>query len=197
MLRRSLIPLAIVAALASACTGSSTPGPGPSSTTLVLGSSPGATNATTAALLPTDRFALPTMNPTQFRQLLGQLKGTPVVVNFWASWCGPCRDEAPGLAAVAKQFGTKVQFLGVDLNDIRSNAQITIRDFAYPYPSVSDPDRDIQHSFGFYAQPVTIFFDRDGNQIKVNQEGLGLVDHYSGAMPEDFLRATAAKLATS
>jgi cytochrome c biogenesis protein CcmG/thiol:disulfide interchange protein DsbE len=197
MLRRALFPLAVVAVLASACTGGGvgpTPPPGGS---LNLGTSPGATNATTAALLPTDRFALPTMNPTQFRQLLGQLEGTPVVVNFWASWCGPCRDEAPGLSKVAHRFGDKVQFVGVDLNDIRSNAQITIRDFAYPYPSISDPDRDIQHSFGFYAQPVTIFFDRDGNQIKINQEGLGLVDHYSGAMPEDFLQSTVARLASS
>jgi len=195
MLRRSF-PLVLIslALTAAACTG----GGGPTPTgSLNLGSSPAATNATTAPLLPTGRFDLPAMTPEQFRELLGQLKGTPVVVNFWASWCGPCRDEAPGLSAVSRQYGDTVQFLGVDLKDSRSNAQITIRDFAYPYPSVSDPHQEIQRSFGFFGQPVTVFFDRNGNRVKVDQPVAGEVDHYSGAIPEDILRAMVAKLAAS
>jgi thiol-disulfide isomerase/thioredoxin len=190
--------VAALAIAAAVCTGgvqnSTTPPPGGS---LNLGTSPGATNATTAPLLPTDRFDLPAMTPDQFRQLLAQLKGTPVVVNFWASWCGPCRVEAPGLSSVAHQYANRVQFLGVDLKDTTRNAQITIRDFAYPYPSVADPQAAIQRSFGFFAQPVTIFFDRNGNQVQVDQQGIGRVDHWSGAIPEDVLKATVAKLASS
>jgi thiol-disulfide isomerase/thioredoxin len=135
MFRRSLFLVASLAVLGAACTGDGTVVPTPPP----LGSSTAATNATTAPLLPAGRFDLPTMTPDQFRQLLTQLKGTPVVVNFWASWCGPCRQEAPGLSAVARRYGGKVQFLGVDLKDTKSAAQVTVRDFGYPYPSVADP----------------------------------------------------------
>jgi cytochrome c biogenesis protein CcmG, thiol:disulfide interchange protein DsbE len=195
MLRRLVLPLTAIALVVSACTAG---GPGPTpppGSTPPLGSSPGATNATTAPLLPTDRFDLPPLTPDQFQQLLGQLHGTPVVVNFWASWCGPCRVEAPGLSAVSRQFGHRVQFLGVDLKDRKPDAQVSIRDFAYPYPSVADPQGAIQRSFGFFAQPVTVFYDRNGNLVKIDQPNIGLVDHYSGAIPEDFLRTTVTHLA--
>jgi thiol-disulfide isomerase/thioredoxin len=193
MLRRSLFLVATLAALAAACTGDGNVVPTPPP----LGSSTAATNATTAPLLPTGRFDLPAMTPDQFQQLLAQLKGTPVVVNFWASWCGPCRQEAPGLSAVARQYAGKVQFLGVDLKDTKPAAQVTIRDFGYPYPSVADPKGEIQSSFGFLGQPVTVFYDRNGTKVKVNQPVAGLVDHYSGPIPESILRATVAKLAVS
>ncbi|HEY7280128.1 MAG TPA: TlpA disulfide reductase family protein [Actinomycetota bacterium] len=193
MFRRSLFLVASLAVLGTACTSGANPVPTPPP----LGSSTAATNATTAPLLPKGRFDLPTMTPDQFQQLLAQLKGTPVVVNFWASWCGPCRQEAPGLSAVAHRYGGKVQFLGVDLKDSKSDAQVTIRDFGYPYPSVADPQGKIQSSFGFLGQPVTIFFDRNGNKVAIDQPVAGRVDHYSGPIPKDILRATVAKLAAS
>ncbi len=193
MLRRSLFLVASLALLGAACTGGPSIGPTPPP----LGSSTAASNATTAPLLPQGRFDLPTMTPDQFRQLLAQLKGTPVVVNFWASWCGPCRDEAPGLSAVARKYGSRVQFIGVDLKDTTPAAQVTIRDFGYPYPSVADPQGSIQRSFGFFAQPVTVFYDRNGEPVQVNQPGAGLVDHFSGAISERILRTTVAKLAES
>ncbi len=183
--------------LAAACTGEQQIGPSPPSSSLQLGSSPGATNATRAPLLPTSRFALPEFTPDTFQELLGQLKGSPVVVNFWASWCGPCRQEGPGLALVARQYGRRVQFLGVDLKDHTDAAQIFIRDFGYPYPSVADPQGAIQRSLGFFAQPVTLFLDRDGNRVPVEQEGAGRVQQYSGAIPEDILRAVVGHLASS
>src|SRR5262249_2629515 len=150
MLRRPFLLVVLLSLAGAACSGGS-------ETPLQLGNSPQATNATTAPLLPTGRFDLPPMTPDEFQQLIAQLKGTPIVVNFWASWCGSCRLEAPGLGAVARQYGGKVQFIGVDLQDIKRNAQITIRDFAYPYPSVADPKQDIKHAYGYFAQPVTIF----------------------------------------
>lgn len=181
--------------LAAACTGGRGSGPTTPSSSVPLGSSPGATNATRTPLLPTGRFALPEFTPATFQELLGQLKGIPVVVNFWASWCGPCRQEGPGLARVAREYGRRVQFLGVDLKDHMDAAQVFIRDFGYPYPSVADPQGAIQRSFGFFAQPVTLFLDRDGNRVAVEQEGAGRVQQYSGAIPKDVLRSVVRRLA--
>src|SRR5439155_7167079 len=64
--------------------------------------------------LPASPTALPTYSLDQFRTLLTQLHGRPVLVNFWATWCGPCVDEAPDLAVLARAYGAKVQFVGVD-----------------------------------------------------------------------------------
>ena len=196
MLRRLLLSLVSIAVLAAACTSNGVgPTPPPSRPTFVPGASPGATNATTAPLLPTSRFDLPTYSPEQFDQLLGQLKGTAVVVNFWASWCGPCREEAPGLSRIAREFGKNVQFLGVDLNDHTGDALVAIRDFAYPYPSVADPDYAIRNSYGFFAQPVTLFIDRDGDRVDVVDSLGNRVPQFSGPIPEDILRSTVEQLA--
>src|SRR5438093_2106322 len=58
----------------------------------------------TRSLLPTSPSELPEFDPSQFGQLLVQLRGKPVVSNVWASWCGPCIEEAPGLAMAAREF---------------------------------------------------------------------------------------------
>src|SRR5881628_2985958 len=68
---------------------------------------PPATNATVASLLPTTVSGLPSFDFGTFEQLLYQLRGTPVVVNIWASWCGPCRDEAPVLVDGAQRYGDR------------------------------------------------------------------------------------------
>jgi thiol-disulfide isomerase/thioredoxin len=180
---RALASLCAVALLAAACTHGSAPGTTSSATGPVL-PSPSAVNATQAPLLPTDRFALPQLDYGQFETLLHQLRGTPVVVNIWASWCGPCRVEAPHLAAAARTYGTRVQFLGVDILDQRPPAQESIRDFGWPYPSVFDPSQDIQHGLGLFAQPVTLFFDRNGHRV-------GL---HTGPVPADVLDQEIAKL---
>src|SRR5206468_1607556 len=78
--------------VATACSG------GGSSTTAT---SPSATGG--GSLLPSRADALLTFDPSMFRQLLGQLEGKPVVVNVWASWCGPCTAEAPHLAAISRE----------------------------------------------------------------------------------------------
>ncbi len=182
MIRRAL-PTALLAVVLVAAACSHSPSTATTSGGPIL-PSPSAVNATRAPLLPTDRFALPQLDYGQFQALLGQLEGTPVVVNVWASWCGPCRKEAPHLAAAARRFGTRVQFLGIDIQDQRPPAQEFIRDFGWPYPSVFDPTSEIQHGLGLVGQPVTLFFDRTGRRVRA----------YSGPVPAAVLAQVIAQL---
>lgn len=129
-------------------------------------------------LLPKSPTALPRFSPTEFRQLVASLKGKPVVVNIWASWCGPCNAEAPGLANVAREFEGKVQFLGVDILDRLQPARDFIRKYRWPYPSVFDPNGAIRDDLGFVGQPITIVYDAAGNQNSL----------WSGAVDEQALR---------
>jgi cytochrome c biogenesis protein CcmG, thiol:disulfide interchange protein DsbE len=112
--------------------------------------------------LPTDRLALPEVDPSGYRAILADLRGTPVVVNFWGSWCEPCLDEAPHLADVAREFEGRVQFLGIDILDAREPARDFIRRFDWPYPSVFDPTDAIKGELGYLGQPVTLVYDRSG-----------------------------------
>src|SRR5207247_7421621 len=76
-----------------------------------------AQNATTAPALPTFADTLPQMDAAGFQTLMSQLKGTPVVVNYWAAWCTPCKAEAPLLVEAHARLGDRVQFVGVDMQD--------------------------------------------------------------------------------
>jgi thiol-disulfide isomerase/thioredoxin len=113
-------------------------------------------------MLPRDRLELPEVSFEEFRTLQGQLKGKPVVVNIWGSWCPPCMVEAPELARVSREFQDRVQFLGVDILDQRRAAREFILRFDWPYPSVFDPDAEIRDRLGFFGQPVTLIHDRRG-----------------------------------
>src|SRR5581483_10964829 len=128
-------------------------------------SGPPALNATSVPLLPTRVSALPSFDFDSYRSLLRQLRGTPVVVNIWASWCGPCREEAPHLAEAARTYGSRVQFLGVDILDQRAAAASFIARYGWPYPSVFDPSGDIRDGLGFLGQPVTAFYSPSGRLV--------------------------------
>ena len=153
--RRALVLAAVLTCASCSSSGSVSE---PSDSTPAL-------NATTVALLPTTTPGLPTFDKEQFQQLLGQLRGTPVVVNIWASWCGPCRDEAPILAQAARTYGQRVQFLGVDILDTTGAATAFVREFHIPYPSVFDPSGHIRDALGFFGQPDTIFYGPDGSRV--------------------------------
>ena len=117
-----------------------------------------------SASLPSTPTALPTVTNDQFRSILAGLRGTVVVVNIWASWCGPCVAEAPGLAQLSTRYAGKVQFVGVDIEDQPAPARAFIQRFGWTYPSVADPQREIQRGYGLLGQPDTIVYDAAGRE---------------------------------
>jgi cytochrome c biogenesis protein CcmG, thiol:disulfide interchange protein DsbE len=114
------------------------------------------------SLLPESRVSLPEYDLETFRRLIEELRGTPVVVNFWGSWCPPCRVEAPELAEAAKRYEGRVQFIGVDILDNRLAARDFILASDWQYPSVFDPEGEIRDGLGYVGQPITLIYDRDG-----------------------------------
>ena len=157
MTRPGLLPraaLAVATVLAAACTANASAVP-----------SVPAVNATSASLLPTMADALPPIDPSGFQTLLGQLRGTPVVVNFWASWCEPCKTETPLLVAAHRRYGDRVQFVGVDLKDSASGARRFIANERMTYPSVFDPDGAIGTAFSLLGPPGTLFYDAAGHLV--------------------------------
>jgi cytochrome c biogenesis protein CcmG, thiol:disulfide interchange protein DsbE len=98
---------------------------------------------------------------------LSQLSGTPVVVNKWASWCGPCRFEFPWFQSLAEKRGGQIAFLGVNSNDSSGSAETFLSELPLPYPSYSDPDLKIAQDLGGPPQafPTTTFYDRSGKQV--------------------------------
>ena len=95
---------------------------------------------------------------------LTDLRG-PVVVNFWASWCGPCVEEEPDLVAAANAYAQRgVSFVGVNIKDSRANAQAFVRQFGVPYPSWYDESASIAAQFGGIgpsALPTTMVLDSE------------------------------------
>jgi peroxiredoxin len=93
---------------------------------------------------------------------LHRYAGRPVVVNFFASWCAPCRTEAPQLTRVAKHFGKRVQVLAVADNDTRSGARNFIRRYGWTWPIVWDESLTIAGRYNLFAQPDTFVIDQQG-----------------------------------
>lgn len=92
---------------------------------------------------------------------LDSLQGEPVVLNFWASWCGPCRQEASSLDAGSRRLAGKVHFLGVDIQDSASSGQRWAAGYGYPYPM--GPARGgVPPAYNVTAPPITFFINAHG-----------------------------------
>ena len=114
------------------------------------------------ASAPLPSVSLVSVSEREFAAIIRGQRGRPVVVNVWASWCGPCRVEAPLLQRAAGKYAGRVTFLGVNAQDDLSAARRFIERYDLRYPNVVDPDGAITRRLGMRGFPTTYIFDRAG-----------------------------------
>ena len=108
--------------------------------------------------------ALTLLDGTPLR--LTDLRGSVVVLNFWASWCGPCEDEAPELEAAWRSYRSRgLVVLGVDAEDLEQDAKEFVREHGITYPVVRDRDGSVIRDYQVKGFPVTYVIDRRGNIV--------------------------------
>lgn len=166
--RRAVISAAVVAAalLAGGLTLAFTGGSGQAGDVTYLGG-----GGTSAWLYqPAHRPAAPAFTGrtlTGDPVSLADFRGKVVVLNFWGSWCPPCRGEAPALAALSERYHGSVSFLGDDVGDNPATALAFTHDMGIKYPSMDDPGYQVAQNFGKAVlvndTPTTLVLDRTGN----------------------------------
>jgi cytochrome c biogenesis protein CcmG, thiol:disulfide interchange protein DsbE len=107
-----------------------------------------------------------------FERRLAQLKGHPVVINKWASWCNPCRAEFPVFQQLATERGKQVAFVGLNAGDSTDPARKFLSQYPVPFPSYEDPDEEIARELKAPANyPITLFVDARGKTAFIHQGG--------------------------
>ena len=141
-----------------------------------------------AALHARSNTVEPDGDVARYDAMLRQLRGYPVVVNAWATWCGPCKLEFPIFQQVSTKLGKRVAFFGLNVSDNRDKANEFLRERPVPYPSLEDADTRIVQDVGWSGGlPLTIFYDRNGKKF-VHQGGYTTqadlmrdIERYAGA----------------
>jgi len=115
-------------------------------------------------------FSLAMLRPNSRNSALAlsNFKGKPVVLNFWASWCDPCKEEAPLLESAWKQMqaqGKDVVFLGIDFQDSSNDGIRFLQIYSITYPAVQDVDGSVSIKYGLTSLPQTIFINRNGTVV--------------------------------
>jgi cytochrome c biogenesis protein CcmG/thiol:disulfide interchange protein DsbE len=129
-------------------------------------------------------FTLENLRPGQPPLSLQGLRGKPVVVNFWASWCGPCRREMPAFEATHESLGDKVTFVGIDNKDFRDSALEFLEKTGVRYASGFDPHGNVAANYGVIGLPVTFFISEDGR----------VLESTTGEINRDELKETISRL---
>ena len=118
-----------------------------------------ALHADANALLPGD----------QLEARLESLRGHPVVVNVWGSWCTPCREEFPLFQEASVKYGKRVAFLGLATQDSKEGASAFLADNPVSYPSYLDFDGALADEYGVLGAPATIYYDAEGKRTYFHQ----------------------------
>src|SRR5712691_3815331 len=123
-------------------------------------------------------FRLPDVRDPGATVALSDFRGRPVVVNFWASWCVPCRREMPDLEKVYERVKDRVVFLGVDHEDARADALQFLAETRVRYPIGYDPEGKVARDYGLFGIPTTLFVDAQGR----------ILERHTGALTAESLR---------
>jgi cytochrome c biogenesis protein CcmG/thiol:disulfide interchange protein DsbE len=107
-------------------------------------------------------YPLPTKVLQGPQVTLADLKGKPALINFWASWCEPCREEAPEVAHLSRALHGQAAVVGIDYTDREDSARSFLRQYGWTFPVLSDPDGIYGARYGFSALPTTIVLDSEG-----------------------------------
>ena len=120
---------------------------------------------------------------------LDDFRGQPLIVNFWASWCPPCRDEAPTLVKVSNKYRGKVAFLGIVYQDTVANVKAFTEEFRVKYPSALDPGAAAARAYKVTGVPETYVIDAKGRLVA---KWIGAIDEANLTnFIEEALRASA------
>lgn len=114
---------------------------------------------------PAPEFRLPSLTDGTVTVALADFRGRPLVLNFWASWCLPCRREMPLLAAAERRLGDSVSFVGVNYQDTTEDALALLADTGVTYPNAVDGDGEVGRRYGLYGMPTTVFIAADGHIV--------------------------------
>ena len=113
---------------------------------------------------------------------LSDLRGKPVVLNFWATWCPPCKAELPHFEKLSVEYGGEVEFMMVNLTDGTRDTEELVSSFidseGYTFPVYCDTEMQAYHLYGVQSIPQTFFIDADGR----------IQNYYTGAMSEEQLK---------
>lgn len=128
-------------------------------------------------------FTLPLLDGKTFR--LGDYRGKPVMINFFASWCLPCREEMPVIEKIVQEYQPKgVIFLGVAVDDTEKKMKDFVARYGVSFPVGLDKTSEIQKTFGLYGIPTTYFIDKHG-----------IINYFhSGTVTEELLQHELDKL---
>ena len=166
-----------IAVLAAACTSRASPATPSSSgsTEPVLAACPAPAAPAAADALPD--LSLPCLGAAEGAATvpLRRLTGRPMVVNLWASWCGPCREELPALARLSRTAGDRLRVVGVASLDVPANSVSFAADTRLPFPSLQDRDGDLERGLRRNGLPVTVLV-RPGGTVAYVYQGAPLTD---------------------
>ena len=111
--------------------------------------------------------ALPSQVLVSPRLTLANLRGKPALVNFWASWCDPCRREATAIEQFARDLHGRARLVGVNWNDSASGAHAFVSRYRWTFPNLRDPNGVVGANYGITGLPTTVLLDKRGQVVRV------------------------------